>query len=604
MNKILLNVSWLLIVTSQLTIAQYKAKLVKNIRSGSESSYPQDFYVHNNKLYFSATNDTSGRELWVYDDNMGARMVYDINTGSQPSVPCCFTSYKDNLYFPAYKPTTGSELWVYDGSSDPEIWIDLIPGATTSYPGYLTVYKDMLFFTAFDSSDRRLMYSFDGTGGPSPVADINESDIERLLGYLSVFNDVLYFIVSDSTYGSELWQYDGTGAPSIVYDINAGAGHSGINYKTVFQNKLYFSANDGIHGQELWVYDGVTNPTLLYDINAGAADASPEYLTVFNDKLYFSATDSVNGTELWQYDGSTEPEMVADINPADSSDPKQFTAFKEELIFTASDGVSGRQIWSYDGSSNNPVPIEIIEGDSLVDGALIITAYNNKLLCTADYANYGIELVSICKNTSSEVTISACDSLEYLGTTYTTSGTYMVTIPNAGGCDSTITLHLTIENNDIDPTVTLTDRTLTAGSGTSYTWIDCDNENLPVEGANEQSYTPETSGNYAVIIDKSVCSRTSECTSVEVINSTLTINEHDPVQIYPNPAQNKITFMFNKSPDNADIRIYSIDGSVVQGYNNINSIMFKADISGLNGGIYLIQVNSGNQQAIYKLVKQ
>jgi hypothetical protein len=48
--------------------------------------------------------------------------------------------------------------------------------------------------------------------------------------------------------------------------------------------------------------------------------------------------------------------------------------------------------------------------------------------------------------TSSEITLSACVSQDWNGTTYTTSGDYEKVFVNAAGCDSTATLHLTIKN--------------------------------------------------------------------------------------------------------------------------------------------------------------
>ncbi len=37
--------------------------MVADIRSGTSGSYPEDFTVFNNKLYFSATNGIDGREV-------------------------------------------------------------------------------------------------------------------------------------------------------------------------------------------------------------------------------------------------------------------------------------------------------------------------------------------------------------------------------------------------------------------------------------------------------------------------------------------------------------------------------------------------------------
>jgi hypothetical protein len=48
------------------------------------------------------------------------------------------------------------------------------------------------------------------------------------------------------------------------------------------------------------------------------------------------------------------------------------------------------------------------------------------------------------------LTQSALDSYTLNGTTYTQSGTYTQVIPNAAGCDSTITLNLTLSYTGLD----------------------------------------------------------------------------------------------------------------------------------------------------------
>jgi len=60
-----------------------------------------------------------------------------------------------------------------------------------------------------------------------------------------------------------------------------------------------------------------------------------------------------------------------------------------------------------------------------------------------------------CAQTSSNLTESACESYNLNGQTFTSSGIYIQAIPNYVGCDSLITLNLTISNNTyntINPT--------------------------------------------------------------------------------------------------------------------------------------------------------
>ena len=84
-----------------------------------------------------------------------------------------------------------------------------------------------------------------------------------------------------------------------------------------------------------------------------------------------------------------------------------------------------------------------------------------------------------CSNTTSEQTVSACDSYTWTagnGTTYTASGDYTSVTTVAGGCTDTKTLHLTITPNTTNGSVT------TSACG-SYTWP-----------ANGVTYTSSQSG--------------------------------------------------------------------------------------------------------------
>lgn len=80
----------------------------------------------------------------------------------------------------------------------------------------------------------------------------------------------------------------------------------------------------------------------------------------------------------------------------------------------------------------------------------------------------------------------------------------------------------------VDMNVTQTGVTLTADqNNATYQWIDCDNNNSPISGETNQSYTPTVTGNYAVEITLNGCNSVSECVLVdftgvdELLNPTM-----------------------------------------------------------------------------------
>jgi len=123
--------------------------------------------------------------------------------------------------------------------------------------------------------------------------------------------------------------------------------------------------------------------------------------------------------------------------------------------------------------------------------------------------------IDLTVNTPTSATdlVAACDSFTWInGITYTASNdtaTYILT--NAAGCDSLVTLDLVIDNTPSNA-VTQTGTTLTAdAAGFSYQWVDCENNNAPISGETNQSFTPMNTGNYAVEVFSATCSSLSDC---------------------------------------------------------------------------------------------
>ena len=80
----------------------------------------------------------------------------------------------------------------------------------------------------------------------------------------------------------------------------------------------------------------------------------------------------------------------------------------------------------------------------------------------ADYHNHRIRKITFCSETTETITANVCDSYTSpSGKTWTTSNTYMDTIANDAGCDSVITVNLTVRDK--------TTETITANVCDSYT---------------------------------------------------------------------------------------------------------------------------------------
>lgn len=208
-----------------------------------------------------------------------------------------------------------------------------------------------------------------------------------------------------------------------------------------------------------------------------------------------------------------------------------------------------------------------------------------------------------CLPTTSTATITACDSYTWIdGITYTSSNnsaTYV--IPNQAGCDSTITLNLTI-NSVSDLSTSVSNSTITANnSNATYQWLDCDNNYALIAGETNQTFTASVAGNYAVELSENNCTDTSTC--VSIVSTGINQEFINLINIAPNPSSGLYKVSFNKPVDNFSLKIMDINGRLISEQNYFNSNEEHIKIEGQNG-IYLMEIYNDNFRLQYKLLKQ
>jgi len=182
---------------------------------------------------------------------------------------------------------------------------------------------------------------------------------------------------------------------------------------------------------------------------------------------------------------------------------------------------------------------------------------------------------------------------------WTTSGTYTDILTNASGCDSVLTINLTI--NTVDINVLQNGATLTSwATGASYQWLDCNNGFAAVAGATSQVFKPSANGSYAVRVDKNNCVDTSACFAVT--NIGLLENElQNSFVLFPNPAKNQLTIKFNAMVEKATAEIVNTHGQVlyIQNLKNSDSAELQFD---LPAGVYFLRLTADDKMATKKIV--
>jgi len=208
--------------------------------------------------------------------------------------------------------------------------------------------------------------------------------------------------------------------------------------------------------------------------------------------------------------------------------------------------------------------------------------------------------LTINQATSSSMSVTACDSYTWAenGTTYTTSGAYSVTLPgaNANGCDSTVTLNLTI--GALVATATDNgDATITASTGTTYQWIDC-SDNSAIAGETLQVFTATANGDYAVVVTSGSCSDTSACVNIDYIG--LTELSESGIGVSPNPTSGDV-FITMTSATEATIEVVDAKGKLLNTVKVVNGE--KVSLANYETGVYFLRIKTDNGSAIERIVK-
>jgi hypothetical protein len=195
--------------------------------------------------------------------------------------------------------------------------------------------------------------------------------------------------------------------------------------------------------------------------------------------------------------------------------------------------------------------------------------------------------------------ISACDEYTWIdGITYTSSNnTATDTLSNQNGCDSIVTLDLTIIQ--IDNGITNSDPSLSADmNGATYQWLDCGDNFAPLTGETSQLFTAVANGDYAVEVSMGGCVDTSICQTV----ATVGLNDlsSESVNIFPNPTEGNIWVEIPSFNTSAIIRVLSLDGKE-QLAQVLNSNKEMISLNGLSNGTYIVEIISKEQIFINKV---
>ena len=229
--------------------------------------------------------------------------------------------------------------------------------------------------------------------------------------------------------------------------------------------------------------------------------------------------------------------------------------------------------------------------------------YLNSVLISKGERDIFVLKLDSCVTTFSTINPIACNI--YISPSgyyvWDSTGTYFDTIQNQLGCDSIITVNLTVIN--IDTTVSQNGICLTAiDTNCAYQWADCNSGYTLIIGDTNQSFTAKDNGSYAVILTNDICIDTSSCYDIYSVNNPF-YKAKSEIIIYPVPATNAISIELGNYYLNASVKVSNLFGNTlfVKHIQNARIINIKLDQP---AGIYLICLELDGRKYNRIIIKQ
>lgn len=190
--------------------------------------------------------------------------------------------------------------------------------------------------------------------------------------------------------------------------------------------------------------------------------------------------------------------------------------------------------------------------------------------------------------TSTGISICPGDSVFYNGLYYYTAGSYVDTLTSSNGCDSISTLQISLYNTNT-PGITQNTNILSTQNYVTYQWFKNGNE---IPGADSQTYIVTENGSYSVLVtDVNGCTLISQ--AVNVIATGIDKSDTLNILLYPNPVGDRLYVSGLPKGTLYSVIIHDLLGKVVINEQITTNIV---SVESLAAGTYTITLTHGHSQ--------
>ena len=418
---------------------------------------------------------------FVYDGTSNVVLVSDDNTGSYTSSP--------HMSCRVFSTSSSQALYAYNDGTN---YNPLSPPTSSSSNNAVLSSKNQIILTKEALSTEPVNITV--SANPSQAATVSgggEYTFGQTCTVTATPNNGYIFtgwtengnVVSSDLSFSFTAVSDRTLVANFIQAVEIGQGTSTHNYLPSYNyynysmtEQIYTASEIGTAGtiNSIAFYNAGAEKTRTYDFylkstTKSSFSSKTDWVTVSASDKVFSGSVTmaanawtfVNFTTPFEYDGTSNLVLVADDNTGEYTSTPHMAC----QVYNAN-GTQSIYIYS-DNTNYNP------------SSPTTSQSSNYATLSVKNHILLGIEIAEPepCID-STEFSALACESYDWNGETYTVSGDYEQTFTNANGCDSVVTLHLTVNSPDATE--------FSASACESYDW---NGETYTVSGDYEQTFT-------------------------------------------------------------------------------------------------------------------
>lgn len=246
----------------------------------------------------------------------------------------------------------------------------------------------------------------------------------------------------------------------------------------------------------------------------------------------------------------------------------------------------------------NILTVEYIDSLRCVEPQLIAFASEQQIFANENTQEADVTFVNLSQNADSYLwdfgdgESSTQSDPEH---TYNCPGEYNVTLTATNSaCEGseegvgTLSISITVQDTSNFQVFEIASGLQANIANAQYQWVDCNNDFIEIEGANEQTFYPSETGEYALILTRSGCETVSDCFPV-IVSDVDDLTTNNRIRVYPNPTNGALLVDLEQINSALTLEIFDVTGKLILTQESHGSEVVSLNFLAENG-LYFLQI--------------